>query len=197
MRVDVSDVTGCSCVPCMLQPWFLQPLHGPDAFPKLSKPCRDLALPAQTSHRGADSDGKGACRRLGQETAVGRCRPPDFWQESQILDGYFEVLVPIQEWWSQLSLSGALRNSICLLALGMLRPRTTSSLLLSSLTHLHPTLHPTPHSHGFYLGSLVSGLQWLEQGELTRTGRNSKRESLALTLLLRGEACKAHGDAYV
>lgn len=72
MSIDASDVTGCSCVPRITQPSFLQPLHSPKSFPKLSEQGRGLALPAQTFSRNAGGNGKGARRRPGQEDALGR-----------------------------------------------------------------------------------------------------------------------------
>lgn len=93
MGVDASDVTGHSCLPCVMQSSFLQPLHSPKSSPKLSERGRGLAPHAQTSSRNAGSDSKGAHRRPGWETAVRRCMPPNFWEKSQILYGYVEVLM--------------------------------------------------------------------------------------------------------
>lgn len=194
MRVDASDISSCSRVPHIAHSSLLQLLHSCGSLSELF-----FALPAQISPHGTGSAGTGPLRRPGRETALGRCRPPNFWQKCQILDAYPEVLMiiqkqhsPIVPFWSVTKLS------VCLQLWGMLRPRTTSSLLLSpSYLKSQSFTRPTPHSPALYLEFPVPGLQLLEQGEHSRMRRNSKRESLALPLPLGGEACKAHEDAYV
>lgn len=202
---ELTPLTSLAVATCLASrsPCSDSPCTAPNSFSKLSERGRRLALPPQTSSCNTGSDGKGAYRRPGRETELGRCRPPNFWQKSQILDGHFEVPLIIQKqrfpngpflerYEAQPSVcrsqgcwdSGPQAVCFC--------PLPASS---QSASRSFP--QPAPRSCALYLGSLVSGLQGLEQGEHTRTRRNSERESLVLPLPLRGEACKAHGDAYV